>query len=171
VCDFSAHALQTTVGIYSIDKPAKPRVFVSSKPKACVYQQYVRSSNPVGGVRHSLVGSTPAAFRHKGLVDSEDTEKSNFKRQGVGFYARNLFTSLSVGVHTVYMYSAHGSGFGSLAKQDGKRCCFTCHWWQIEYPRPRAATCLHDPVVTTHSFPDRGCAFWMRETGSDDEED
>ena len=31
------------------------------------------ASNPVGGVSHSLVGSTPAAFRHKAFHESEDS--------------------------------------------------------------------------------------------------
>jgi hypothetical protein len=71
VC-FSAHALQTTVSIYSIDKPAKRRVFVDGKPKACVYYQCVRASNPVEGVRRSQVGSTPAAFRQSRLPGHSD---------------------------------------------------------------------------------------------------
>ena len=63
-----------------------------------------------------------------------------------------------------------GSGFGSLAKQDSNRCCWSCAHWQVEYPRPRATTCLKGPGVIVHSFPQRGCAFYEREVGADDEQ-
>ena len=87
---FSACALQTTVSIYSIDKPAKPHEIVSGKPEGCVYLHVFRASNPVEGVSRSQVGSTPAAFRQKGLARFRRLRKFEFKRRSVGFSARSV---------------------------------------------------------------------------------
>ncbi len=64
-----------------------------------------------------------------------------------------------------------GSGLGAFLQNGDGRSCWTCMYWEVVWPRPYTATCLQrfPAMKIAHSNPDRGCAFYKRETGSDDE--
>jgi hypothetical protein len=50
------------------------------------------------------------------------------------------------------------------------RACWTCEWWEVEYPLPYSASCLNPECARLRTNPQRGCASWVRATGCDDEE-
>jgi hypothetical protein len=119
-------------------------------------------------LRKDTVGSTPTRPTSPIKAFAEIARLSINSGCALFCYSRVWLISLRR-LYTVVMNSI-GSGFGSLAKQDSNRCCWSCTHWEIEYPRPRAVTCLHDlPIRISHSFPNEGCAFYRREPGSDDE--
>lgn len=62
----------------------------------------------------------------------------------------------------------HTSEF--LNPPNSARTCYTCHWWRAT--RGRAVECGPRPPASGAwlvAQPERGCAFWEREPGSDDE--
>lgn len=49
--------------------------------------------------------------------------------------------------------------------------CQTCEYWSGEITPAGCAVCWHHyPQQTVTPFPERGCVFWLRAIGSDDEE-
>jgi hypothetical protein len=51
----------------------------------------------------------------------------------------------------------------------GVRCCWTCQHFHGHVRMGAGHILCFQGGISTKSFPDKGCAFWRREPGADDE--
>lgn len=165
---FSAQTLTTTVRIYSIDKPAQPHEIVEHKPEACVNEQYLRASNPVGEVMPRSISSTLVAFRRKGFSVFRQAKKSVVHSEGCGFFCPRPKSTPEDRLAILYKTTVSAM---SLTNPYGTaKPCLGCEHFGGFVADGACVKCVRGPVLI-QADPARGCVYWVRAIGADDEPD
>jgi hypothetical protein len=59
---------------------------------------------------------------------------------------------------------------GMFDRNDAEHPCWRCEHWGGDIADGSHALCLHGAGRQVQAQPERGCVFWVRATGSDDED-